>query len=331
MPIQEPTIGFMARDVPAATSGRPEVDDLLPLTLSRPHEALAKAPIIFRGQPGTYEASVAHQAAGIVLREFGDVTAGIGELRIALRLARRTGSARREADVLASLAVALVYAGRTATGLSAFDQALRLSSGAQAGRVLHRRSAALLALGRHPAALEDARRAAAILRPWGDKLWTARAATARGLAYHAMGMPARADAAFAEAETLFAETSQVLESIYTVHNRALIAYSINDIPAALSYFAEAATRYEPLDVLVPDLTIDRCTVLLAAGLADDALAEADATVDEIDRVHGQSTKKAELLLVAATCALATAQPEAALDRAQAAHRMYRSQHNSWRL
>jgi CHAT domain-containing protein/tetratricopeptide (TPR) repeat protein len=321
----------MPREVPAATSGRPEVDDLLPLTLSRPHEALAKARMILRGQPGTYEAAVAHQAAGIVLREFGDVAAGIGEFRIALRLARRTGSARREADVLASLAVALVYAGRTAAGLSTFDRALRLSSGAQAGRVLHRRSTALLTLGRNAAALEDARRAAAILRRSGDKLWTARAMTARGLAYHAMGMPARADAAFAEAETSFAETSQVLESIYMVHNRALIAYSINDIPAALSYFAEAASRYEPLDVLVPDLTVDRCTVLLAAGLADDALAEADATVDEIDRVHGQPTKKAELLLVAATCALAAAQPQTALDRVQAAHRMYRSQHNSWRL
>jgi hypothetical protein len=87
MPIPQPRIGFMAREVPAATSGRPEVDDLLPLALSRPHEALAKARMILRGQPGTYEASVAHQAAGIVLREFGDVAAGIGELRIALSLA----------------------------------------------------------------------------------------------------------------------------------------------------------------------------------------------------------------------------------------------------
>jgi hypothetical protein len=130
---------------------------------------------------------------------------------------------------------------------------------------------------------------------------------------------------------LFAETSQVLESIYMVHNRALIASSINDIPAALSYFAEAASRYEPLDVLVPDLTIDRCVVLLAAGLADEALADADGTADEIERVRGQSTKKAELLLVAADCALAAAQPQTALDRAQAAYRMYRSQHNSWRL
>jgi len=284
-----------------------------------------------REQPGPYVASVAHQAAGIVLREFGDLDAGIGELREALRLARRTGVVKREADVLASLAVALVYAGRTAAGLAAFDRALRLSKGAQAGQVLHRRSIALLALGQHAAALDDARRAAALLRRTGDKLWTARAVGHRGLMYHTVGFPARADADFAVAERLFAETSQVLESIYMVHNRALLASSLNDIPTALSYFDEAASRYEPLKVLVPDLTIDRCAVLLAAGLPGDALAEADGTVREIERFGGQSIKKAELLLVAANCALAAAQPQTALDRAQAAYRMYRSQHNSWWL
>ena len=49
---------------------------------------------------------------------------GSRELRSALRLARQTGSPEREADVLASLGVALVYAGRTADGLAAFDQSL---------------------------------------------------------------------------------------------------------------------------------------------------------------------------------------------------------------
>jgi hypothetical protein len=308
-----------------------DLDDLLLLTLSRPREALAKARTILRGKPGPYEASVAHQAVGIVLREFGDVDTGIGELRKALRLAGRTGSEKREADVLASLGVALVFAGRAAAGLAAFDRALRLSRGALAGQVLHRRSVALLALSRYDEALDDARRAVAVLRHAGDKPWTARAITARGLSYHAMGFPARADVAFAEAERLFAATSQVLESIYAVHNRALVAYSTNDIPAALSYLADAAARYEPLNVLVPDLAIIRCAVLLAAGLAGDALAEADGMASEIERVHGQSVKKAELLLVAANCALAAAQPQTALDRAQAAYRMYRSQHNASRL
>jgi CHAT domain-containing protein len=307
------------------------VRDLLALTLSRPHDALAKARAILAGLPGPYEASVAHQAAGIVLREFGDLEAGILELRSALRLARRTGSTDREADVLASLAVALVYAGRTTAGLATFDRALRLSKGVVAGQVLHRRSLALLALGRHAEALDDARRAATVLRRAGDKLWTARAVNARGLVYHAMGLPTRADSAFATAERLFAETSQELESIYMVHNRALVASSLNDIPTALSYFDEAASRYRPLNVLVPDLTVDRCIVLLAAGLAEDALAEADDTIRAIERVHGQSVKKAELLLVAANCALAAAQPRVALDRVQAAYRLFQSQQSTWWL
>jgi tetratricopeptide (TPR) repeat protein len=274
---------------------------------------------------------VAHQAVGIVLREFGDVNAGVLELRIALRLARRTGSAEREADVLASLAVGLVYAGSTTTGLATFDQALRLSRGALAGQVLQRRSLALLVLGRHAAALDDARRAVAVLRRAGDKLWTARAVNARGLVYHAMGRPARADVAFSAAERLFAETSQVLESIYMVHNRALVASSLNDLPTALAYFDEAASRYGPLNVLVPDLAIDRCGVLLAAGLARDALAEADGALGEIERLRGPVVKKAELLLIAASCALAAAQPQAALDRARAAGRLFRSEQSAWYL
>lgn len=319
----------MAAKATAAAAGREDVEDLLPLTLSRPREALARARAILKEQPGAYEASVAHQAAGIVLREFGNVSAGIVELRSAVRLARRTGSTDREADALASLAVALVYGGRTADGLATFDLALRLSRGVKAAQVLHRRSIALLALGRHAAAMNDVRRAAGVLQRAHDKLWTARVVNVRGLVYHAMGVPARADADFAAAERMFAETSQVLESIYMVHNRALVAAAINDIPAALSYFDEAASRYEPLNVLVPDLAVDRCNVLLAAGLASDALAEADSTVVEIERSHGQSTKKAELMLIAARCALAATQPQIALDRAQVAYRLFRSQRSTW--
>src|ERR1700749_1324411 len=142
--------------------GHGDTDDLLPLALSRPHEALARARVVLAGQPGPYEASVAHQAAGIVLRDIGDVDAGVRELRAARRLAQRTGSAEREADVLASLGLALAFARRTTAGLAAFQRALDLSSGVLAGHVLHRRATALWRLGRYAAALEDLHRALAI-------------------------------------------------------------------------------------------------------------------------------------------------------------------------
>ena len=312
-----------------AALGARDVDSLLPLALSRPREALVRAREVLAGQPDAYDASVAHQAAGIVLREFGDVHAGVREVREALRLSRRTGSADREADVLATLGVALVYAGRTADGLAAFDRALRLCRGVLAARVLERRGIVLTALGRHPAALRDLNQAVTVLRRAGDELWTARSLNARGLVYVALRFPARADDDFRAAERWFAKTSQVLDASYTVLNRGLVAFSSGDLPAALCLLDEAAARVRPLGVPVMAISIDRCAVLLAAGLAGDALAEADAAVREMERIRGRSTKKAELLLMAANCALAAGQPEAALDWADAAHRLSRSHQSAW--
>ncbi|MGH3256024.1 MAG: hypothetical protein ACRDOU_11650, partial [Streptosporangiaceae bacterium] len=85
----------MAGENRADDSGPRDADDLLPLALSRPREAMVKARAVLAGQPGPYEASVAHQAAAIVTREFGDVEAGVRELRMALRLARQARSAER--------------------------------------------------------------------------------------------------------------------------------------------------------------------------------------------------------------------------------------------
>jgi tetratricopeptide (TPR) repeat protein len=188
---------------------------------------------------------------------------------------------------------------------------------------------ALWTLGRYAAALDDLRRAVSVLQRAGDSVWTARALTARGLVYVAIGSPGRADDDFVAAGRLYAATSQELESIYTVHNRALSAFALGDLPAALSFLDDAASRYRLLNVSAPDLSVDRCAVLLAAGLVGDALAEADAAVRDTEHVHGRSTKRAELLLMAANCALAAAQPQAALDRAQAAYRLFRSQQSAW--
>ena len=214
-------------------SARPDVEGLLPLALSRPREAAEKARAVLAARPGPYEASIAHQAAGIVLREFGDVAASVRELRRALNRARQSGSAEREVDVLASLAVALVYTGRTADGLAMFERAVQRSDGVLAARVLHRRGLTLWSIGWYPAALEDLQRAVPVLSRAGDTLWAARAINARGLVYESTGHADRADADFAAAERLFAETSQELEATYTVQNRALVAFGSGDLPAAL--------------------------------------------------------------------------------------------------
>jgi tetratricopeptide (TPR) repeat protein len=313
-------------------TGARDVDDLLALSLSRPMQAQARARAVLAGQPGPYEASVAHQAAAIVMREFGDVEAAVRELREALRLARRTGPAEREAresDVLASLGVALVYANRTTAGLAALTRAAQRSTGPLSARVLVRRGQMLVTLGRYPDALDDLRRAIGVLRRAGDSLWTARALNARANAYLPMGLIARADADLGAAVPLFAETGQELEAIYTVHNRGLVAFQSGDLPAALLHLDIAAAGYRSLKVATANLSTDRCEILLAAGLAGDALAEADAAVQEIEQLHGRSTARAELLLTAATCAIAAGQSALAQDRALAAYRLFRSQRSPW--
>lgn len=319
----------MAKAGLVAGPGQRDADDLLPLAMSRPRDALVRARGILARHPGPHEASVAHQAAGIVLREIGDVDAGVRELRLALRLARRTGSAEREADVLGSLGVAFVYAGRTAAGLAAFDRAIRQANGGLAGRMLHLRGHVLWTLGRYPEALEDFRRAVSALERAGDCVWMARALNGRGLVYVAVGSLSRADADFVAAGRLLAATGQELGSVHAVLNRGLTASRSGDLPAALALFDEAASRYRLLNVPTPALSIDRCGVLLAAGLAGDALAEAEAAVRDIEQVRGRATKRAELLLMAANCALAADQPQAALDWAQAAYRLFRSQRSAW--
>ena len=319
----------MADGTRAAGSGQRDADELLTLALSRPRETLARARELLPGQLDPYVASVAHQAAGIVLRDTGDVSAAVRELRNALRLARRTGLAEREADVLATLGLTLVHAGRTRDGLASLERAAQLARGVLAGQVLYRRGVVLWTLGRYPAALDDYRRAVIMLQRAGNRVWTARAINARGVAYTAMGELRRADADFVAAERLFAETSQEMEAIHAVVNRGEVASSSGDFPAALSFLDEAAARYQLLNVPTPFLSRERCNVLLAAGLASDALAEADTAIQGIEQSRGSAIIRAELLLMAANCALAAARPQAALDRAQTARRMFRSQQNAW--
>ncbi len=325
-------IGGVARAAAVVSANSREAEDLLLLAFSRPKEALSRARDVLAGRPDAYTASVAHQAAGIVQREFGDSIAGLREMRAALRLARSSGSPDREADVLATLGVALVYAGRTRDGLAAFDQAVDLSTGVTTGRVLHRRGIVLWNIGRHADALEDFRRAIAVLRRAGDDVWTARALGARGNVYMTMGQTARADADFVAAERSYARTGQVLEAIYPLQNRAEAATAAGDLPAALAYLDEAAARFRPLGVeVLPDLWIDRCAVLLAAGLAAEALAQGQEAIGELEQAHARPAKRAELMLTVANCALAAGRPEIAIDRAEAAYRLFRSQQSTWWL
>lgn len=302
---------------------------LMELALSRPRDAAARARLILAARPDPATASIAHQAMAFVQREFGNIDAALVELRAALRLARRAGSAEREAEVLATLGVTLVSAGRTVSGLHTLDSAVAQADATRRGRVTFMRGAVLLILGRHEDALRDLNRAVQLLGAPADAVWLARALTERVFARIAVGASERAAADLAMAEQLFAANGQELEVADAIVHRGVLALRIGDLPAALGAFDEAAEEFDRLGLTDPDLSDHRCAALLAANLHDEALIEATAAVHRLERLSGKRAKLAELLLTTATCAIAAGRPDVAQELARRAAGSFNRQGRRW--
>ena len=102
-----------------------------------------------------------HRAPGRGLLE-----PALAELRLAVRLARRSGDVDRESDVRATLGSVLALAGRTAAGLEQFERAVAsVADPVVAAKILVRRSSVrYLLLGQPHEALDDLARALPRLR-----------------------------------------------------------------------------------------------------------------------------------------------------------------------
>ena len=311
--------------VPAAW----DPDKLPALALSRPSEALAAAREVLARNPPASQAAVAHQAAGVVFREFGDIREAIEEFKAARRFARQAGDLDREADVSASLGMALVLVGQPQRGLSVLDELVERSGGVPAGRILIRRANAFYVLGRNAEALRDAQGAVALLAGAGDLVWEARAVHWRAAVYLAMGDIERADRDYARVETLYAECGQQVEYASARQERGVAAHIRGDLPTALAHLDHAQTLYDQLGIFAADLAANKCTVLLAAGLAGDALREGNTALARIEQDHGSTMRRAELLYSSALAAAATGDLGLAQDRSAEALRLFRRQQRPW--
>ena len=304
-------------------------DKLQALALSRPSEALSAAREVLAQYPSALQAAVAHQAIGVVRSNWGDVGTAIEEFKNARRLAHRAGDLDRETDILASLGIALVRAGQTRRGLSVLDTALRRSRSVLAGRILIRKVGALWVLGRHAEALRDARTAVSLLSGTGDPVWEARALHWRAAAYLAVGDIERADRDYARVEALWVECGQELEYASARQERAVAAYTRGDLPTALAHLDHAQGLFDRLGVFEAEVIVNKCTVLLAAGLARDALREVEAAISTIERDRGSTTKRAELLYSSALAAAAVGDFDLAQRRSAETLRLFRRQQRPW--
>jgi tetratricopeptide (TPR) repeat protein len=318
--------------VPSAPDAVPaawQPDRLLALALSRPSEALAAAHELLAQNPTASQAAVAHQAAGVVFRDFGDIHRAIEEFKAARRFARRAHELDRESDISASLGIALVLAGQPQRGLSILDALVERSSGIPAGRILIRRINALWVLGRYAEALRDAQAAVSLLSDTGDPVWEARAVAWRAAVYLAIGDSELADQDYATAERLYAECGQQAEYATARQERGVAAHNHGDLPTALTYLDDAQKLFDQLGIFVAELFANKCTVLLAAGLAQEALTAVNGALARIEEDHGSTVRRAELLYSAALAGAATGDFTLAQERSDEALRLFRRQRRPW--
>ena len=275
--------------------------------------------------PSAYDASLAHHAIGIVLRDRGKLPEAIAELKKGMRLARASGRPEREVDVQATLGLALAWTGRSQQGLALLNQAVAASRGDLTGRVLMRRASVLRELGRFHEAHQDLNRALPYFRRIGDMVWEARSLTHRAEVFLGLGLPGRAAADYARAEEMYASSGQEFEYAKARHNSGYVALIRGDLPQALTYLDEAGSRYDELGEDFSEAAIDRCSALLAAGLAAEAAEKADNALGQLPPGGGIAYKKAQLLFAAATAALATGHPASAREQAGQARRLFLTQ------
>jgi tetratricopeptide (TPR) repeat protein len=306
-----------------------EPDKLLALALSRPPEALAAAREVLAQHPSAAQAAAAHQAAGLVYREFGDIGNAIEEFRQARRFARQAGDLDRETDVSASLGMALVLAGQPRRGLAVLDDLVQRSHGVHAGRILIRRVGAYYVLGRNSEALHDAQAAVGLLSGAGDLVWEARALHWRAAVYLAIGDIERADRDYARVEALWLECGQQTEYAYARYERAVAAHARGDLPTALTHLDFAQNLLDGLGIFAANLFVNKCAVLLAAGLVQDALTDVNAALARIERDRGATAWRAELLHSSALAAAATGDFGLAQERSAEALRLFRRQQRPW--
>ena len=187
--------------------------------------------------------------------------------------------------MLAALGVALIHAGRTTAGLGALGLAGRLVR-ASGRPVRFRRASAVWILGRDPEALATCTARGSCAGP--ATVWAAARRPRGPCSTWPTPAPAGGENSPRPSSSSPGATQEI-ETAYPVQNRG-IAPSGPATPRALSRLDEAAGGTGRWTALLPDLSLDRCGVLLAAGLRR-ALEEADQAIQDFERVRGQSTKR----------------------------------------
>ncbi|MFL6140139.1 MAG: CHAT domain-containing protein [Frankiaceae bacterium] len=265
------------------------------------------------------------RAQGTALRKLGQPTESERLLRQAVAVAERHGELQVAAEARMSLSYVLLETGRPTVALRQIDSAISRLEGVDLGRARAQRALLLQRTGHASAALDEFAEAIPALRRHGDRMWETRALINHGVLLAYDGRISAADLALRRAEALATDLGMPPLFALARWNRGFVAGRAGDVPAALTQLDEAEAAFHAAGLPEPALLVDRCEILLSAGLAREASEAAARAVQSLAE-HGRHADRAEALVTQAQAVLADHRPVEALRIAEDACRLLRSQH-----
>ena len=268
--------------------------------------------------------ATAQRALATAYRRLGELDRSERLLRQTVAFALRHGLRVAAAEARMSLSYVLVELGQPRKALREVDTAITDLDGVDLGRARAQRALVLQRIGDVAAALAEYDAAVPALRAHGDDLWETRALNNQAILLAYDGRTDEADDALERAEALATRLGMRPLAAMMRWNRGFVAGRTGDVPTALAWLDEAESFFKESDVPEPGVLVDRCEVLLAAGLAGEAADAAAVAVTELDRLH-RHADRAEALVAQAQAAIADARPTAALATAEEACALLRRQ------
>ncbi|HJQ06124.1 MAG TPA: hypothetical protein VJ872_11805, partial [Nocardioides sp.] len=296
--------------------------DLLERALDHPREARREAEALLDERDPLVR-SFAWQALGIVLRDEGSLREALVALRRGLLAAAEAGDGPRQADVRATYATALAFAGRIDQALTEFDTALGSADEDGVGRVALRKAGVLAHVGRYREAIVVARGALRDFERTDDRVWSARTHVWLGHLEVRLGHLSAAESEINLALELL-DGADGADRIAALGNLAELAAIRGDLASSLRLYSETIDAYERIGFppRMDDVVLF-AQAYLAAGLPN----EACALLEQFDGGLGPlQTPQFSLMRAAALFAAGDA---AAHEASRSAVRAFRRQRRRW--
>jgi tetratricopeptide (TPR) repeat protein len=307
-------------------------EQALSIYLAAPAEAARKAQEAahLAGVEGDLRAaSTAERAMGLAAQHLQDFDVAARHLRTAISLAKGAGDPVLAGEARMNLAYILAHQGRTALALRHLSLAEPVLHGAKSGWLFMEQALLLKNLGRWEQALGAYNKALDAFRRDGDAAAEATALVNRGVVHIYRWSLAAAQSDLLRAEELSLALGYELTLAITRHNLGYVLAQRGDVPGALASYDAAEAAYRTHRLPPPTLWIDRCELLLAAGLPGEARGAATQAVADAERSR-QDSELAEARLRLAQAALADGDAAAArADAAAAACSFIRARRPAW--